>query len=118
MHNLAMRATSLVFLGGAIGAILRWQIGLLYPNDFWSLMLVNTFGSLAIGILSSLKSTDLVRAFWQTGILGSFTSMSAVIAIISPNLSSPESVLAISVTFIAAPISVVLGTKLMKLQSL
>ena len=117
MHSVAKGAIPLVFLGGAMGALLRWQFGLLFANDFWSLMIVNILGCLAIGSLSLLRTSYLFKAFLQTGFLGSFTSMSALIALISPNLSSLESVLAILITFVLAPLSVVLGAKIVKFQS-
>lgn len=117
MHSVAKGAIPLVFLGGAMGALLRWQFGLLFANDFWSLMIVNVSGSMAIGVVSSLRTTSLFKAFLQTGFLGSFTSMSALIALISPSLSSLEALLAILITFVVAPLSVVLGVKLVKLQS-
>lgn len=73
-----------VFLGGGLGAVLRWLVGL------WSLawfgygfpvgtLAINVAGSFAIGLsvaaLDGLGTT--ARLFFVTGLLGGFTTFSA-----------------------------------------
>lgn len=109
MHRISTRLLAAVFLGGVVGAVGRWQLGELFTSDFAPLMLVNLLGSFLIGIASGLALVEVKRVFLQTGVLGSFTSMSAVIAIIEPDLTVTQSIMAIAITFFLSPIAVVLG---------
>ncbi|MEN9345056.1 MAG: fluoride efflux transporter CrcB [Bacteroidota bacterium] len=76
----------LVFLGGGIGAVLRWLIQLLLGksdgNGFaWATFTVNCFGSLLIGLLAALalkfKWSEASVLLLMTGVLGGFTTYSA-----------------------------------------
>ena len=73
---------ALVALGGALGALLRYALGLtLETSDFpWSTFMVNICGSLILGILSVMALNSLVSEttmlFLGTGLLGAFTTMS------------------------------------------
>ena len=73
-----------VFVGGGLGALLRWQVGR------WSLawfgagfpggtLAVNVAGSFAIGLaIAALDGVGLAgRLFFVTGLLGGFTTFSA-----------------------------------------
>ncbi|MGJ4074737.1 fluoride efflux transporter FluC [Corynebacterium macclintockiae] len=95
---------ALVFLGGALGAILRWALTIWLPalgdptrvpgaatqlNAFGfvtlgdaALLLVNVLGALILALLVGLipRATDPRRAFWGTGVLGGFTSFSSLAA--------------------------------------
>lgn len=80
-----------VALGGAIGAVLRYQFGrwttaLLGPQAVsafpWATMLVNISGSLAMGLLAGWlarhgESGEPVRLLLGVGVLGGFTTFSA-----------------------------------------
>lgn len=73
---------ALVALGGALGALLRYALGLtLETSDFpWSTFMVNICGSLILGILSVMALNSLISEttmlFLGTGLLGAFTTMS------------------------------------------
>ena len=112
MHELALRNISAVFFGGSLGALLRWQINYVMNNDFLALMLINLLGSFLIGFISSFITQPPLKAFFQVGFLGSFTSMSAVIVLVTPHLTSLESLFAIFVTLIVAPMLSAFGSKL------
>jgi CrcB protein len=112
MHVLALRNISAVFFGGSLGALLRWQINSVMNNDFFALMLINLLGSFLIGFISSFLTQPQLKTFFQVGFLGSFTSMSALIILVTPNLTSLESLIAIFVTLIIAPMLSAFGSKL------
>jgi CrcB protein len=74
-----------VFLGGGIGAALRWLVSwsLSGPGHFpWATLLVNVTGSLAIGVVAGLGQPHAWYQEWGrylivTGLLGGFTTFSA-----------------------------------------
>ena len=77
----------LVFLGGGIGALLRYAIGSALELSVGSalavsisLVLVNVVGALFLGIVSFHPHFASVgrKAFWGTGVSGGFTTMSGV----------------------------------------
>ena len=84
-------ASSYVALGGAIGALLRYQTGRwltwwLGPNTItafpWATLTVNVLGSLAMGLLAGYLARhghggDQWRLFLGVGVLGGFTTFSA-----------------------------------------
>ena len=83
-----MNGIFLVALGGAIGAALRHLSGmaalrLMGPGFPWGTLFVNVFGSLAMGLFIAwmVKRTggtsQEIRLFFATGILGGFTTFSA-----------------------------------------
>ena len=82
-----MKLVLLVALGGAIGSVLRYLIGLvsgcLFGANFpWGTLAVNIAGSLAMGLViglaaSKFQLTNELRVFAATGILGGFTTFSA-----------------------------------------
>jgi CrcB protein len=67
----------LVFLGGGLGATLRWAVGLAVPG-WWGVLVANVVGSLLLGLLvaSPLRSHAPWMAFLGTGLLGGFTTYS------------------------------------------
>lgn len=75
----------LVALGGAIGASLRYLMGLAALRAFGpgfpsGTLIVNVIGCLAMGILATLladKASPRLAPFLMTGILGGFTTYSA-----------------------------------------
>ena len=82
-----MKLVLLVALGGAIGSVLRYLVGLasgrlLGPGFPWGTLAVNIAGSLAMGLViglaaSKFQLTNELRVFAATGILGGFTTFSA-----------------------------------------
>jgi fluoride exporter len=75
----------LVALGGAIGASLRYLMGLAALRTFGpgfpaGTLIVNLIGCLAMGILAALladRTSPRLAPFLMTGILGGFTTYSA-----------------------------------------
>ncbi|MBA3668236.1 MAG: fluoride efflux transporter CrcB [Sphingomonas sp.] len=77
---------ALVFLGGGLGAVLRWLVGraslLLWGATFpWGTLIVNVVGSFAIGLFVGLfaafENGQPMRLLLVTGLLGGFTTFSA-----------------------------------------
>lgn len=77
-----MAAFLWVGLGGALGAMLRYAIGLIpVPGDFPLLTLcINFLGAVAIGCIAEVAGTQRFSAnsilFWKTGVCGGFTTFS------------------------------------------
>jgi fluoride exporter len=78
----------LVFVGGGLGAVLRYGVNrlafhLIGPGFPWSTLVVNVLGSLLMGLLIGALAavpggvSHHVRQFLATGILGGFTTFSA-----------------------------------------
>ena len=70
-----------VALGGAIGASLRYLVGLAVAFP-WGTMTVNVAGSLIMGMLAAAlmfsgKGPSFAVPFLMTGVLGGFTTFSA-----------------------------------------
>ncbi|WP_299146817.1 fluoride efflux transporter CrcB [uncultured Tateyamaria sp.] len=77
---------SLVALGGAIGALLRWLAGAamlraLGPSDFpLAIITVNVIGSFLMGVFvvaAAQRGLTHLSPFVMTGLLGGFTTFSA-----------------------------------------
>jgi CrcB protein len=79
-----MMATIWVGIGGAIGSIARYQIGLAIGRRWsqlpWGTFAVNVVGSLLLGVVVALASReridDTMRLALGTGVLGGFTTYS------------------------------------------
>ena len=112
MQRISPKLLMIVAAGGVIGAIARWQLALIIDFDLASLLVINLSGSLLIGVAAGTSTTAAIRAFFQVGFLGSFTSMSAVIMLLSPNFTSSNSLLLILITFVLAPVFASQGMKL------
>lgn len=74
----------LVFLGGGLGALLRYLIATLIEINSdsatagsLSLFIVNISGALFLGIVTAFRS-ESSRIFWGAGFAGGFTTMSGV----------------------------------------
>ena len=74
-----------VAVGGALGALARYGIGLLMPHPSgvfpWATFLINVLGGFLIGVLIVTvtergRTHPLARPFFVTGILGGFTTFS------------------------------------------
>ena len=86
-HPVAL--VGVVALGGGLGSLARWGIGLLpeapHGGFPWGTFLVNVTGAFAIGLLVSvlgarLPTSQLVRPFLGPGFLGGYTTFSAYMA--------------------------------------
>lgn len=82
-----MRELMAVAAGGAIGAGLRYGVGLwasrLYSGFPWHTMLINVLGSFLIGVLMAFAIDKGAvpgewRLFLGTGVLGGFTTFSTL----------------------------------------
>ena len=76
----------LAALGGALGALARWAVGLALPRSSeswpWGTLTVNLVGCLLIGVLLAVLDArrpddDRLRTFLGAGVLGGFTTFSA-----------------------------------------
>lgn len=67
-----------VAVGGALGALARWAVGIALPGAGpWATLGINVLGCLLIGVLVALAvAAPLVRPFLGTGVLGGFTTFS------------------------------------------
>jgi len=77
------RVLAAVFVGGAIGATGRWAVSEVIAADeaswAWATLIVNVAGALAIGLAARRIALDsLAWAFVVTGVLGGFTTFSAL----------------------------------------
>jgi fluoride exporter len=77
----------LVALGGALGSVARYLVGVaagkLFGVDFpWGTVIVNVLGSVLMGLFIALLSlkfngSQSIRAFFAVGVLGGFTTLSS-----------------------------------------
>ncbi len=82
-----MQTAFLVFLGGGLGSVGRWLVGLGAMRVFgagfpFGTLIVNLAGGLAMGVLARLlvwlpNAGHEARIFLMTGFLGGFTTFSA-----------------------------------------
>ena len=81
-----MEVVLVVGLGGAVGAILRWWVGVLMSHllapVFLGTLVVNLTGSFLVGVLliwfqGKLPINDVLRTGIVVGLLGGFTTYSA-----------------------------------------
>lgn len=70
----------LVAVGGMIGTAGRMAIGLIVPDAGlpWAVLLANVVGALLIGILTARLPSPEMRVLLGTGMLGGFTTYSAL----------------------------------------
>ncbi|WP_420454559.1 fluoride efflux transporter CrcB [Rubrivirga sp.] len=78
---ITLRPFLLVALGGAVGAVLRYGVGLAAlrvagPGVPWGTWAANALGCLLIGLALPLARGDDVRLALLVGVLGSFTTFS------------------------------------------
>lgn len=80
------RHAALAALGAVIGSLARYAVGETVPNDAargipWGTLTVNVVGALVIGLLAArpiVMESDARRHFAITGVLGGFTTFSAL----------------------------------------
>ncbi|MDO5492298.1 MAG: CrcB family protein [Nesterenkonia sp.] len=85
----------LVALGGAVGALLRFGLGELLPEQGmkfpWTTLLVNISGSAALGLLVGVAAVRTKTPAWVvptlgTGLLGAYTTFSTIIIVLLPSV--------------------------------
>ena len=75
--KLSFKIIGIVFLGGALGSLARYGVGLAV-DDPWPLLIVNSIGTLLLGFTNGRKRSDANQAFWGAGVAGGFTTMSGL----------------------------------------
>jgi CrcB protein len=116
------RVLLVVAIGGGIGALARYGIGLLLPSTPghfpYGTFLINVLGCALIGVLMVLVSevypnSQFLRPFFGTGILGGFTTFSTYTnefrALLRPG-TVPLALLYVAGTLICALLAVSLAT--------
>ena len=95
-----------VFLGGAIGSVLRFGIGVFIPS-IYSLVFVNLAGAAFLGFVNGrgsrgfgLFSTHVSRGFWGAGFAGGFTTMSGLAQVFALQVLAGQ--LLVAAAYIAA----------------
>lgn len=70
-------AIGAVATGGALGALTRYGLVMLFP-DIWTTLVINVVGSLILGVLGALLVHDKGwYIFFGTGFCGGFTTFSS-----------------------------------------
>ncbi|WP_075288754.1 fluoride efflux transporter CrcB [Pararhizobium arenae] len=117
----------LVALGGALGSVLRYLVGLgtlrsFGPSFPWGTLTVNVTGSFLIGLISELimqkfSGSPEMRVFMITGILGGYTTFSAfsldAIALLERGETVPAAIY-VGSSVILSGLAVVAGLALMR----
>jgi CrcB protein len=117
----------LVALGGALGSVLRYLVGLGTLRSFgpafpWGTLTVNVTGSFLIGLLSEMimqkfSGSPEMRVFLITGILGGYTTFSAfsldAIALVERGETVPAAIY-VGSSVILSGLAVVAGLALMR----
>ena len=71
-----------VLVGGALGSVLRWLVGLKIPFDVqqfsWGTFAVNMTACLLVGTLYPRLNSDYWRLLMFTGLLGGFSTFSGL----------------------------------------
>src|SRR5688572_6128252 len=67
----------LVFVGGAVGSVLRYHAAVLFGARPLTTFAVNVTGSFFIGLLAAVIDDPRTRLLLGTGVLGGFTTFSA-----------------------------------------
>lgn len=77
-----MFSLMLVGCGGALGAMLRYAIGLIPVRSTFPVLtlVINFLGAIAIGLIAEVASAQQLSQkstlFWKTGVCGGFTTFS------------------------------------------
>ena len=93
---------SVVAAGGAVGSAGRYALSLAGPGGHgfpWPTLVVNLVGALALGVLAGALSrrptaSPLLRPFLGTGVLGGFTTFSALTVEVADRTGTGHALLA------------------------
>lgn len=108
----------LASVGAVIGSSARYGISLAFPTIMilsfpWPTLLVNLLGSFLIGLVSSntsLMDDEVKRVFYVTGVLGGFTTFSALAIETVDMVSNPLSAIVyLIMTFVGGVLFAQLG---------
>lgn len=77
-----LRATALVFLGGALGSVARYSIGLTF-DQLWMLFTVNILGTAVLGFVNGKHRPEWVASLFGAGFAGGFTTMSGLSIVVA-----------------------------------
>ena len=114
----------LAALGGAVGALARWAVGLALPRSSgswpWATLAVNLVGCLLIGVLFAVLDArrpddDRLRTFLGAGVLGGFTTFSAFAVEVTGLLRTGAPIMAvayIAVSVLGGVVAVAAGLRL------
>ena len=80
-----MKTVGLIAVGGAVGSLLRWLIGQWFPTagrPDWPLstLFINVTGSALLALVVVKARRSWIRPLVGTGLLGGFTTFSAVMS--------------------------------------
>ena len=114
---------AVIALGGALGAVARYEAGLIWPTAIgafpWTTLLINAAGCLIIGVLlvavtEKWSAHPLLRPFFGTGVLGGFTTFSTFCVDIEHLVSGGQATTALSylvATVLTALAAVTVGAR-------
>ena len=115
---MTMRTILAVAIGGVLGTAARLGLDAVLPHPHdafpWSTLIVNVLGSLALGFLVARVwpiAPDWLRAGLGAGVLGSFTTFSAV-AVAMLELPLPTAALYLAVSVVLGLLAALLGLRL------
>ena len=123
MTRFAPRDFLLVFLGGALGALLRYLVGGTLELALGaslagslSLLLVNVIGASFLGYTTTNKgfASEDQRSFWSAGFCGGFTTMSGIALFLynyPPLLAMPAAAVMFGFGFIGLAAGATIGGK-------
>lgn len=93
-----LKATALVFAGGALGTAARFWLELAF-DQFWMLLIVNVLGTAILGFINGRSRPGWAESFLGTGFAGGFTTMSGVSVLLA---FSAFSELGVAIAFLFA----------------
>jgi CrcB protein len=120
MNKLLSSEYFLVFLGGGLGALLRYALGSGLELSLGStlagmlsLFIVNVTGAFFLGIVSfhPFFANDNRKSFWGSGFAGGFTTMSGVALFVYQQSSLTITSVMFALGFFAFAAGVALGKK-------
>src|SRR5688500_3802498 len=110
-----------VLVGGLVGTALRLAVDALLPHGDagfpWSTLLINVTGSFALGMLVARVwpiAPEWLRLGLGTGVLGSFTTFSALVA--SSFLLTASGLPLIALVYVVATLAAGIGAALLGLR--
>ena len=113
-----LRTILAVAIGGVLGTAARLGVDAVLPHPHdafpWSTLIVNVVGSLALGFLVARvwpTAPDWLRAGLGAGVLGSFTTFSAI-AVSMIELPLPLAALYLAVSLVLGLLAALLGLRL------